>query len=174
VAIDAAGLFVPVPLTVPAGEGCVIDGRTSALPRVIPSDLPFVVETWERALREGVASNLVELLSRPGEEVELYFVDARHRYGVLLGFTVVPCLPSDASSGGETIRHGVWHSRHDQFGLRCHWADQARLARWEPGLRRSSRPKRWRATTDRTIPMIRPQLAIARRSFRHRRLRLTA
>jgi PAS domain S-box-containing protein len=118
VAISATGFFVPMPPTVPAMESCMFEGRTSALQLVISSELHVIVETWERAQREGVASSSVHLLADPRVEVELYFVDARHRYGVLLGFILVPCLPSDTSSPGKTaIPPRVWNLKKDQFAV---------------------------------------------------------
>jgi PAS domain S-box-containing protein len=122
VAIDETGLFVSMPATVPAPEGCLIKGRTSALQLVIDSDVPVVVETWYRALREGVASSLVRLLGNTGAEAALLFVDARHRYGVLFGFIVAPGLRGGAVPGlpggaGAAVVPRFGHSRKDQFAV---------------------------------------------------------
>ncbi|MGP6159141.1 MAG: hypothetical protein ACLPYS_16815 [Vulcanimicrobiaceae bacterium] len=66
VAIDGHGLFVPMPPAVPVKDGCLIEGRSSALQLVISADIPKVIEAWEAALRSGTSGENVHLLSDPG------------------------------------------------------------------------------------------------------------
>jgi diguanylate cyclase (GGDEF)-like protein/PAS domain S-box-containing protein len=86
VAINDNGLFTPMPGAVPLTGQHVISGGPSALELVVPADRVTVIEAWEQLKREGVANALVHPLTVPTETVQLHFVDARHRYGVVLGF----------------------------------------------------------------------------------------
>src|SRR5450755_5049452 len=86
VALGDDGLFVPMPPSVPVAVGREFVGVRSVLQLVVPADLPIVIETWERALRLRAASGSVRLLSDPTRPVNLDFIDARNRYGVVLGF----------------------------------------------------------------------------------------
>jgi diguanylate cyclase (GGDEF)-like protein/PAS domain S-box-containing protein len=118
VAIGDDGLFVPTPPSVPVPAGREFVGVSSVLQLVVPADLPVVIETWERALRLRAASGSVRLLSDPTRPVHLDFIDARHRYGVLLGFIAGQVNPKDSSGVAETpIRPRVWHSKKDQFAV---------------------------------------------------------
>lgn len=118
VAIQADGVFVPVPRSVPIGKGRLFEGATSTLQLVISADLHVVIETWERALRTGQASGTVHLLANPGDPVSLHFVDARHRYGVLLGLIVGSRQASNIAGREDTaIRPRVWFSKKDEFAV---------------------------------------------------------
>jgi diguanylate cyclase (GGDEF)-like protein/PAS domain S-box-containing protein len=118
VALDASGAFVPMPPSVPVKDRYVIEGRTSTLRLVISADLPAVIETWERALRDGAASATVHLRGNPADPVSLHFVDARHRYGVLLRFIVGPSELSNVSVGADTaIRPRVWFASKNEFAV---------------------------------------------------------
>jgi diguanylate cyclase (GGDEF)-like protein/PAS domain S-box-containing protein len=118
VALNEGGLFVPMPPSVPASLGRLFEGCASVLQLVVADDLPVVIETWERARQTGAARGDVHLLGDPSRLVNVHYVDARHRYGVLLGFIVGRSGPTDFAHRGETaIRPRVWTSRKDEFAV---------------------------------------------------------
>ncbi|GAA1035309.1 hypothetical protein GCM10009557_42650 [Virgisporangium ochraceum] len=98
VAINDNGLFTPMPTAVPLSGQHVITGAPTALELVTPEDRVTVIEAWELLKRDGVANALVHPLTVPTETVRLHFIDARHRYGVVLGFVT----DFSGSFGGAT------------------------------------------------------------------------
>lgn len=86
VAIAGNGLFTRMPPEVPLQDQHVITGAPSALELAVPDDRVLIIEAWERLQRDGVANALVHPVAAPDETVRMHFVDARHRYGVVLGF----------------------------------------------------------------------------------------
>jgi hypothetical protein len=117
VALNEAGIFVPMPPSVPASLGPLFDGCASVLQLVVDDDLPVVIETWERARQAGVARGDVRLLGDPSHTVNVHYVDARHRYGVLLCFIIGHSGPTDFAHRGETaIRPRVWTARKGSSG----------------------------------------------------------
>jgi diguanylate cyclase (GGDEF)-like protein/PAS domain S-box-containing protein len=117
VAIGDDGLFVPMPPSVPVAVGREFVGVSSVLQLVVPADLPVVIETWERALRLRAASGSVRLLSDPTRPINLDFIDARHRYGVVLGFIAGQVNAKDSAAAETPIRPRVWHTKKDQFAV---------------------------------------------------------
>jgi diguanylate cyclase (GGDEF)-like protein/PAS domain S-box-containing protein len=93
VAINPNGNFVPMPTSVPVQEDRVITGPASGLQLVVSGDIQAVIETWRRALLEGIASVDVHLLGNPAEVVRWCCIDTRDRFGVLLGFIVESTRP---------------------------------------------------------------------------------
>ncbi len=87
-ALAETALAVPMPASVPIDEANVIKGVGSPLELCLPTDLEGIVEGWERARRTGGAQVAVHLRADPDLPVTLHIVDARHRYGVFLGFLV--------------------------------------------------------------------------------------
>jgi diguanylate cyclase (GGDEF)-like protein/PAS domain S-box-containing protein len=85
-AIGPNGLFVPMPSSVPLSGQRVLRGPTSMLDLVISEDRLKVIETWELAGVHGAASMFVHTLGDADRQARLYYVDVRHRHGVLLGF----------------------------------------------------------------------------------------
>lgn len=118
VAIDAKGFFIPMPPSVPVKDGRLIEGRTSALDLFIAADAQAIIETWECALRVGVSNERVHLLSNPSECVTLHFIDARYRYGVLLGLIVGVRATGTLRAGAEsTLRPRVWMAKKDKLAV---------------------------------------------------------
>ena len=60
--------------------------RETVVDFVVPADRMAVVEIWERAQRAGLAQGEVHLSGDPHRAVTFTVVDAKHRYGVWLGF----------------------------------------------------------------------------------------
>jgi diguanylate cyclase (GGDEF)-like protein/PAS domain S-box-containing protein len=88
VAIVRTGHFTAMPDSVPVERRRVIEGPFSALDLVVPQDRHAVIEAWDHTLSEGAANTTVHPLNDPQRPVSLHFVDATHRYGVLLGFFI--------------------------------------------------------------------------------------
>jgi PAS domain S-box-containing protein len=111
VAIGQNGLFVPMPATVPLHGHVVLEDASSALDLVIPEDIVAVIEAWEAARADGVATAVVHPLAIPDLKVQLHFVDAVERFGVYLGIvTGVPDAAMAAGAGADSAlrpRYGV-------------------------------------------------------------------
>jgi diguanylate cyclase (GGDEF)-like protein/PAS domain S-box-containing protein len=84
-AIDSEGLFVELPASIELVGQHVIRAR-SALDLVQPASRAAVIEAWDRARTIGAAVASVVLVN--GADAACYFVDARHRHGVLIGLIV--------------------------------------------------------------------------------------
>ena len=82
-AIDAEGLRVPMPASVPLNGHKVLAGR-SALHLVAPRDVEVMIATFERVRHTGAARAAVELASAPGRVAELFFFDVREHHGVVV------------------------------------------------------------------------------------------
>jgi diguanylate cyclase (GGDEF)-like protein/PAS domain S-box-containing protein len=116
-AIDGQGFFVPMPPSVPVEEGCALEER-SLLHLVIAADMQPVIEAWECALREGVCSTKVHLLSDPRESVSVHFVDARPRYGTMLGFIVgAGAFKAKADKAESILRARTWTSKKNKLAV---------------------------------------------------------
>jgi diguanylate cyclase (GGDEF)-like protein/PAS domain S-box-containing protein len=85
-AIDAHGLFVPLPATLGL-HGHRVLGARSALDLVGSSHRVEVIDAWDRVRASGFSRVQVPL--RGGEDAALYFFDTRESHGVLLGVVVV-------------------------------------------------------------------------------------
>jgi hypothetical protein len=59
VAIEPSGHFTRMPESVPLRGQRVVEGPTSAIELVIPSDRPAVINAWYRLLHEGGANATV-------------------------------------------------------------------------------------------------------------------
>ncbi len=118
VAIDEKGFLVPLPPSVPVQEGRLIEGRTSALDLFIAADAQAVIECWECALRVGLSNERVHLLGNPSDPVTLHFVDARHRYGVLLAL-LVGVRATGALRAGDAggLRPRVWTAKKNKLAV---------------------------------------------------------
>jgi diguanylate cyclase (GGDEF)-like protein/PAS domain S-box-containing protein len=86
VAIADSGIFMPMPPGVPLTGQQVITGARAAVDLVVSEDQVTVIEAWSRLRVAGAANALVRPLADPEQTVRLHFVDARHRYGTILGF----------------------------------------------------------------------------------------
>ena len=86
-AINADGVFIPMPASVPLTGQQVLKAR-SALDLVVSDDREHVISTWERARETGGATAQVRLLLDPGRPAVIHYLDARARHGVYLGIIV--------------------------------------------------------------------------------------
>jgi diguanylate cyclase (GGDEF)-like protein/PAS domain S-box-containing protein len=117
-AIDALGFFVPMPPSVPVRAGYAIEGRTSAVQLVIAEDMPKVIEAWESALRVGASRENVRLLTNPSDPVSVHFIDARHRFGVMLGLIVGARAVSGGAKNAEAeLRPRVWVAKKNKLAV---------------------------------------------------------
>jgi diguanylate cyclase (GGDEF)-like protein/PAS domain S-box-containing protein len=85
-ALAETGLCLPMPPGVPVAPERVIAGIGSLLELFIASDYGLIVEAWERVRRTKGAQAAIHLRSDPERSIMLTLIDARHRYGVFLGF----------------------------------------------------------------------------------------
>jgi diguanylate cyclase (GGDEF)-like protein/PAS domain S-box-containing protein len=86
-AINADGVFVPMPASLPLTGQQVLHAR-SVLDLVISEDRERVISTWERARETGGATAQVRLALDPGRPAVIHYVDARARHGVYVGMVV--------------------------------------------------------------------------------------
>ena len=86
-AINADGVFVPMPASVPLRGHQVLKAR-SALDLVVSNDREQVISTWERVRATGGASTQVRLALDPGRPAVIHYLDARARHGVYVGVVV--------------------------------------------------------------------------------------
>jgi diguanylate cyclase (GGDEF)-like protein/PAS domain S-box-containing protein len=87
-AADEMGLSVPVPAAVPLPPDLHITGVSSALELCEPADLPAIIEAWTRVRADRASQITVRLRRQPESAVRIQFIDARHRFGVYLGFFI--------------------------------------------------------------------------------------
>jgi diguanylate cyclase (GGDEF)-like protein/PAS domain S-box-containing protein len=86
-AINADGIFVPMPASVPLTGQQVLQAR-SMLDFVVSKDRQRVISTWERARETGASSAQVRLALDPGRSAVIHYLDARARHGVYVGVVV--------------------------------------------------------------------------------------
>lgn len=84
-AIDAEGLFVDLPDTIELVGQQEVRAR-SALALVEHASRPTIIEAWDRAKAQGVA--LASVVLDNGVPASYFFIDVRHRHGVLVGLVV--------------------------------------------------------------------------------------
>ena len=97
-AIDARGLFVPVPESLDFGASKLLRTR-SMLDAVEPSDRVVVIDAWDRVRESGAAQARVQV--RGGQSGHLYFFDLREEHGVLVGVVVADCDVELSMHAGE-------------------------------------------------------------------------
>lgn len=86
-AINAEGVFVPMPASVPLARHQELKAR-SALDFVVAEDRELVISTWERARATGASTAQVHLRLSPDRPVVLHYLDARVRHGVYIGIVI--------------------------------------------------------------------------------------
>jgi diguanylate cyclase (GGDEF)-like protein/PAS domain S-box-containing protein len=117
-AIRPSGHFTDMPASVPLRGQRVIQGPTSALEMVVPSDRPVVIDTWERALNEGGGNAPVHAYGDASRVISMHFVDVTHRYGVYIGLFLgygADATPEAAEPRVLVPRTSVL--RKDQLGI---------------------------------------------------------
>jgi diguanylate cyclase (GGDEF)-like protein/PAS domain S-box-containing protein len=104
VAIDASGLFVPMPAEVPLTTHRRIHGigPRSVLDMVVPAYRPAVIDAWLQAHASGAAQVHIHLSSDPAQPVRMHFLDVTESTGAFLGV-----FPGDAAEPGEARREVV-------------------------------------------------------------------
>ncbi len=86
-AINADGVFVPMPASIPVRGQQILKAR-SGLDLVVAEDHQLVIATWERARETGASSAQVRLKLDPGRPAVIHYVDARASHGVFIGVVV--------------------------------------------------------------------------------------
>lgn len=86
-AVDSAGLRVPMPTSVLLSRQRVLEGR-SILDHVLTDDMALVAHAWYEALAAGRAETPVRLSNTPEHWLMLHFADLRAVHGVLLGIVL--------------------------------------------------------------------------------------
>ena len=86
-AIDAAGVFVPMPASLPLTGQQVLQAR-SFFDLVVSEDRDRVISAWDRAGETGASSAQVRLKLDPNRPAVIHCLDARARYGVYFGMIV--------------------------------------------------------------------------------------
>ena len=79
------GQFTAMPESVPLRNQRVVQGPSSTLEMVIPSDRRVVIEAWDRLLNEGGANATVHAYGDASRTITMHFIDMTHKYGVLIG-----------------------------------------------------------------------------------------
>jgi diguanylate cyclase (GGDEF)-like protein/PAS domain S-box-containing protein len=86
-AIDAAGVFVPMPASLPLTGQQVLQAR-SLFDLVVSEDRDRVISAWDRAGESGASTAQVRLKLDPDRPAVIHYLDARARYGVYFGMIV--------------------------------------------------------------------------------------
>ncbi|MBD5654396.1 MAG: diguanylate cyclase [Candidatus Eremiobacteraeota bacterium] len=102
-AMDENGLVVAMPAAVPVQPSQYVKPVGSALEFFQPADFSIVIDAWERVRSEGSARAVAHLRMNPTAPVTLHFIDARHRYGVFLGFFVGMAGTVEVTDGGLSL-----------------------------------------------------------------------
>ena len=88
-AIDADGLFVDMPASVPLRSTHRVSTARSALDLVQPADRPSIITTWVEAKARGIARTAATLTAtESGAPASLHFFDLTSRHGVYIGVIV--------------------------------------------------------------------------------------
>ncbi len=134
-AIAANARTVPMPASVRLNGHAVIEGNHSALDLVVPSDRGVVIDTWERALKTGIARADLRLAANPDRRVMLLFLDAQAQHGVYLGAITACDRADDAAIAHEAPARSPRLSRVRKDGLAVlREIDEAftRILGWQP------------------------------------------
>jgi diguanylate cyclase (GGDEF)-like protein/PAS domain S-box-containing protein len=118
VAIKPSGHFTEMPESVPLRGQRVIQGPTSALELVVPSERNLVVETWARAVNEGGANSSVHAYGNANRVIGMHFLDVTSRFGVYIGIFLgygAGAKPEAAEQQALVPRTSVL--RKDQVGV---------------------------------------------------------
>ena len=86
-ALSADGLTTTLPRSVPLWGQTTLEGR-ALIDHVIATDRATVITSWRKSLEEGSAKTRVRLSANAQSWMDLYFLDTRPKYGVLLGILV--------------------------------------------------------------------------------------
>jgi diguanylate cyclase (GGDEF)-like protein/PAS domain S-box-containing protein len=115
---NTMGLLVPPPEGFETGGLRHITGPQSALGLVVGDDQKIVIETWQRALTQGLANCLIHPVAAPAELVRLHLLDMTHRYGVFVIFlTGLSAHPVGDTLDHEPIRPRLVSVRKDQVAV---------------------------------------------------------
>jgi diguanylate cyclase (GGDEF)-like protein/PAS domain S-box-containing protein len=118
VALQRNGRITGMPESVPLRGQRVVEGPTSPLEMVLPSDRRIVIEAWDRLLNEGAANASVHAYGDASRTVGLHFIDVTHKYGVCVGVLLGygPDSPPEAAERPVPIPRTTV-IRKDQMGV---------------------------------------------------------
>jgi diguanylate cyclase (GGDEF)-like protein/PAS domain S-box-containing protein len=116
--VSPSGLFTSLPDELTAGSLRPILGQQSMLGLVIQDEQRIVIETWHRALTEGVASCLVHPIAAPDRRVRMHIIDVTHRLGIFVGLiTGFESQTETLSRPHDVVRPRLVTMRKDQAAL---------------------------------------------------------
>ncbi|MGA2930627.1 MAG: diguanylate cyclase [Acidimicrobiales bacterium] len=100
-AISAEGIPkpAPVPRTVPLLRHQLVGGDVKLMDELIPADRSLVTKLWGQARTQGAAVATVRRVSDPDNPSNLYLLDVRHKYQVMIGLFT----PGFSSDGDEIV-----------------------------------------------------------------------
>jgi diguanylate cyclase (GGDEF)-like protein/PAS domain S-box-containing protein len=132
-AMTSAGIYVPMPESIPLGEHQVLEGR-SGLDLIGTEDREAVLENWDRALNFGASRCTIH--PEGYEEVILYALDLRERHGVI--FTLLASSnplaaaePIESEPIAQRPRFATIHK--DELSFLVHVDEAIRqILGWEP------------------------------------------
>ncbi|MFC7279583.1 diguanylate cyclase domain-containing protein [Paractinoplanes rhizophilus] len=133
-AVSSTGLFVPLPDELAASGLRPIEGPASMLGLVVADDQRAVIETWSRALHEGVGNCLVRLLAAPEQQVRVHFIDVTHRLGVYAALlTGMEDHSAELTLTHDDVRPRLVTVRKDQTAVIAEAGPEAQaLLGWSP------------------------------------------
>jgi diguanylate cyclase (GGDEF)-like protein/PAS domain S-box-containing protein len=101
IAVDAAGLCVPMPASVVLHGQRILEGR-SLHDHVVPADMSRLAHAWYDMLPVGRSETSVRLANSPDQWLVLHFVDVRAAHGVLLGIVLPETVEGEHVELNET------------------------------------------------------------------------
>jgi diguanylate cyclase (GGDEF)-like protein/PAS domain S-box-containing protein len=102
VAVDAAGLYIAIPASVPVSGHPTLGGR-SFLEHVVADDLAAVARAWYELLATGASEVWVRLTGYPDQRFHVYMADTRESYGAIVGVAV----PDRENGDGPAAKRAV-------------------------------------------------------------------
>jgi diguanylate cyclase (GGDEF)-like protein/PAS domain S-box-containing protein len=124
-AVNADGLFVPLPASFSIERARVLQGRT-ALDVVVPDDRLTVIDGWHRCQDTGMSVTKVRLAAAPDDPTELHLLDLTARHGTYFCVLIVP-------EGAELVRPDAVEG----MASRVTWTrknERAEITDADPGL----------------------------------------
>ena len=111
------GLVVPLPETFPVAAENVLPGHVLPIELIAPQDVEAVLAAGELAMRCGKSAVTAHSATDPTREITVYVVDARARFGVLLGAVTGLASGAPAVPPRKAMGPRVAHLRQDEFAV---------------------------------------------------------